>query len=132
MIILNLAGVAPIVFLLLVIGSSARPFNPLPSKGDNGNRQPLQTFRPYNIAHRGSNGELPEETGPAYMVDMAIILLAKLHCFHIHILMFIDRTLNSKLFLFYTILNSIFSNLPIFVSVLWYQRSIMLKLCTNY
>eukprot|EP00250_Pteridium_aquilinum_P009277 c18562_g1_i1 orf=136-1317(+) len=29
--------------------------------------QPIQTVRPYNIAHRGSNGELPEETGPAYL-----------------------------------------------------------------
>ncbi|KAL6995068.1 Glycerophosphodiester phosphodiesterase gdpd6 [Sarracenia purpurea var. burkii] len=34
---------------------------------DNKNRQPLQTLRPYNIAHRGSNGELPEETAAAYM-----------------------------------------------------------------
>lgn len=30
-------------------------------------RQPLQTFRPFNIAHRGSNGELPEETAAAYL-----------------------------------------------------------------
>ncbi|KMZ66112.1 putative Glycerophosphoryl diester phosphodiesterase [Zostera marina] len=28
---------------------------------------PLQTFRPYNIAHRGSNGEFPEETEGAYL-----------------------------------------------------------------
>ncbi|XP_058761399.1 glycerophosphodiester phosphodiesterase GDPD6 [Vicia villosa] len=59
---------APFVFLLLVIGSaSARPLYPLPGKGNDGTRQPLQTFRPYNIAHRGSNGELPEETHQAYM-----------------------------------------------------------------
>ncbi|KAJ1421813.1 PLC-like phosphodiesterase, TIM beta/alpha-barrel domain superfamily [Sesbania bispinosa] len=59
--------IAPFVFLLLIIGGTARPLYPLPSKGDDGSRQPLQTFRPYNIAHRGSNGELPEETRPAYM-----------------------------------------------------------------
>ncbi|CAK8563252.1 unnamed protein product [Lathyrus sativus] len=58
---------APFVFLLLVIGSTARPLYPLPGKGNHGSRQPLQTFRPYNIAHRGSNGELPEETHQAYM-----------------------------------------------------------------
>ncbi|XP_052489966.1 glycerophosphodiester phosphodiesterase GDPD5 isoform X2 [Gossypium raimondii] len=27
----------------------------------------MQTSRPYNIAHRGSNGEIPEETAAAYM-----------------------------------------------------------------
>ncbi|KAK8471283.1 hypothetical protein PHAVU_003G184300 [Phaseolus vulgaris] len=57
---------APLVFLLLVIGCTARPFYPLPSKGDGGSRKPLQTLRPYNIAHRGSNGEIPEATHPAY------------------------------------------------------------------
>ncbi|KAL5064898.1 hypothetical protein RYX36_026635 [Vicia faba] len=60
-------GFAPFVFLLLVIGSTARPLYPLPGKARDGSRQPLQTFRPYNIAHRGSNGELPEETHQAYM-----------------------------------------------------------------
>ncbi|XP_061364934.1 glycerophosphodiester phosphodiesterase GDPD6-like [Gastrolobium bilobum] len=58
---------APIVFLLLIVGCTARPLYPLPSKGGDGSKQPLQTFRPYNIAHRGSNGEIPEETRPAYM-----------------------------------------------------------------
>ncbi|XP_070667712.1 glycerophosphodiester phosphodiesterase GDPD5-like isoform X2 [Malus domestica] len=59
---------APFVFLLLLVGCSGRPFYPLPSKaGDPTNRQPLQTYRPYNIAHRGSNGEIPEETAAAYM-----------------------------------------------------------------
>ncbi|XP_057415765.1 glycerophosphodiester phosphodiesterase GDPD6 [Lotus japonicus] len=58
---------APFVFLFLVIGAVARPLHPLPSKGHHGSRQPLQTWRPYNIAHRGSNGELPEETRPAYL-----------------------------------------------------------------
>ncbi|OIV99972.1 hypothetical protein TanjilG_26310 [Lupinus angustifolius] len=51
---------APLIFVLLIIGCTARPLY-------NGNRKPLQTFRPYNIAHRGSNGEFPEETAPAYM-----------------------------------------------------------------
>jgi hypothetical protein len=31
-------------------------------------KKPLQTERPYNIAHRGANGELPEETHAAYEV----------------------------------------------------------------
>lgn len=29
-------------------------------------KRPIQTERPYNIAHRGANGELPEESAPAY------------------------------------------------------------------
>ncbi|KAG8080194.1 hypothetical protein GUJ93_ZPchr0007g5553 [Zizania palustris] len=29
-------------------------------------KAPLQTSRPFNIAHRGSNGEIPEETAAAY------------------------------------------------------------------
>ncbi|XP_020226753.1 glycerophosphodiester phosphodiesterase GDPD6 [Cajanus cajan] len=58
---------APFLLLLLVIGCTARPLYRLPSQGHDGSRKPLQTFRPYNIAHRGSNGELPEETRPAYL-----------------------------------------------------------------
>ncbi|VFQ86674.1 unnamed protein product [Cuscuta campestris] len=58
---------APFVLLLLFVGCSARPLYPLPSRRNDRNKQPLQTFRPYNIAHRGSNGEFPEETAPAYM-----------------------------------------------------------------
>lgn len=50
-----------------MIGGTARPLYPLPGKGDHGTKQPLQTFRPYNVAHRGSNGELPEETREAYL-----------------------------------------------------------------
>ncbi|MCO5585839.1 hypothetical protein L7F22_039772 [Adiantum nelumboides] len=30
-------------------------------------RQPIQTVRAFNVAHRGANGELPEETAPAYL-----------------------------------------------------------------
>lgn len=60
-------GFFPSIFLLLIIVCEARPFYPLPSKVDNTNRLPLQTSRPYNIAHRGSNGEIPEETALAYM-----------------------------------------------------------------
>ncbi|GMH21913.1 hypothetical protein Nepgr_023756 [Nepenthes gracilis] len=63
---MNLTGIVPFTLLLLIVGCGARPFYPLPSKILKGHRQPLQTFRPYNIAHRGSNGELPEETAPAY------------------------------------------------------------------
>lgn len=30
-------------------------------------KQPFQTSRPFNLAHRGSNGEYPEETAAAYL-----------------------------------------------------------------
>ncbi|KAL6973486.1 Glycerophosphodiester phosphodiesterase gdpd6 [Sarracenia purpurea var. burkii] len=60
-------SVVPFIFLLLVVVCSARPLYPLPSRTQNENRRPLQTFRPYNIAHRGSNGEIPEETAAAYL-----------------------------------------------------------------
>lgn len=70
--ILHLAGSAPLVILFLIVGCAARPFYPLPSKVAEGTRKPLQTSRPYNLAHRGSNGELPEETAPAYMVIMGM------------------------------------------------------------
>ena len=62
------AGLVPFVFLLLIVGCSARALYPLPSRRNDRNRQPLQTFRAYNIAHRGSNGEIPEETTAAYLV----------------------------------------------------------------
>lgn len=64
------AGLILFALVCLIVGSAARPFYPLPSKVADGERQPLQTSRPYNIAHRGSNGELPEETAAAYMVIM--------------------------------------------------------------
>ncbi|GLJ48601.1 hypothetical protein SUGI_1025420 [Cryptomeria japonica] len=51
----------------IIMGCAGRPIYPLPSKKADGNRQPIQTVGPYNIAHRGSNGELPEETAAAYM-----------------------------------------------------------------
>lgn len=60
-------SVAPFIFLLLLLGCSARPLYPLPSRRNDKTKQPLQTFRPYNVAHRGSNGEIPEETAAAYM-----------------------------------------------------------------
>uniref|UniRef100_A0A6N2LGT2 glycerophosphodiester phosphodiesterase n=1 Tax=Salix viminalis TaxID=40686 RepID=A0A6N2LGT2_SALVM len=60
-------GFAPILFLSLVVACAARPLYPLPSKVSHGSRLPIQTSRPYNIAHRGSNGEIPEETSAAYM-----------------------------------------------------------------
>ncbi|CAG7903513.1 unnamed protein product [Brassica rapa] len=40
---------------------------PLPGVGAKGGKLPIQTSRPYNIAHRGSNGEIPEETAAAYL-----------------------------------------------------------------
>lgn len=68
MIHLILPGAVPFLLLSLIGGCVGRPFYPLPSKMVNKNRQSLQTFRPFNIAHRGSNGEIPEETAAAYMV----------------------------------------------------------------
>ncbi|KAK1387999.1 Glycerophosphodiester phosphodiesterase [Heracleum sosnowskyi] len=61
------SSVAPFIFMLLLLGCSARPLYPLPSRRNDKTKQPLQTFRPYNVAHRGSNGEIPEETAAAYM-----------------------------------------------------------------
>ncbi|OMP08016.1 Glycerophosphoryl diester phosphodiesterase [Corchorus olitorius] len=61
------ANFVPFLFLSLIAGCAARPFYPLPSKISIENRQPIQTSRPYNIAHRGSNGEIPEATAAAYM-----------------------------------------------------------------
>ncbi|XP_031090616.1 glycerophosphodiester phosphodiesterase GDPD6-like isoform X1 [Ipomoea triloba] len=60
-------SLVPLILLLLFVGCSARPLYPLPSRRNDRNKQPLQTFRPFNIAHRGSNGEIPEETAAAYM-----------------------------------------------------------------
>ncbi|KAF2282323.1 hypothetical protein GH714_043852 [Hevea brasiliensis] len=97
------AGYVLIIFLSLILVSTARPIYPLPSKISHGSKQPLQTSRPYNIAHRGSNGEIPEETAAAYKraieegVDFieADILSSKdgvLICFH-------DVTLMTQLIL---------------------------------
>ncbi|KAF3327491.1 Glycerophosphodiester [Carex littledalei] len=55
-------------FQLLLVGvRGARSYYPLPRKLNENKKQPLQTSRPYNIAHRGSNGEIPEETKAAYL-----------------------------------------------------------------
>ncbi|KAL3335516.1 hypothetical protein AABB24_031638 [Solanum stoloniferum] len=86
-------SVVPYIFLLLLVGCSARPLYPLPGRRNDRNKQPLQTFRAYNIAHRGSNGEIPEETAAAYMRAIEVgtdfietdILASKdgaLICFH--------------------------------------------------
>ncbi|CAI9276311.1 unnamed protein product [Lactuca saligna] len=42
------------------------PLYPLPSH-DEKMKMPLQTFCPFNVAHRDSNGELPEETAHSYL-----------------------------------------------------------------
>ncbi|KAG0622915.1 hypothetical protein M758_3G133500 [Ceratodon purpureus] len=63
-------------------------------------RQPLQTQRPFNIAHRGSNGEIPEETAEAYVraiaegadfieSDITATKDGKLICFHDLVLDFV-------------------------------------------
>lgn len=55
--------------LISLIGLGAgRNLHPLPSKMDRVEKRPIQMSRPYNLAHRGANGEFPEETAPAYMV----------------------------------------------------------------
>ncbi|XP_062215231.1 glycerophosphodiester phosphodiesterase GDPD6-like isoform X2 [Phragmites australis] len=56
-----------IVLVLLFGGSKAKPAAPPHTQLEVNHKKPLQTFRPYNIAHRGSNGELPEETSAAYL-----------------------------------------------------------------
>ncbi|KAI4386413.1 hypothetical protein MLD38_004345 [Melastoma candidum] len=59
-------AVVAVVLAISVFAVSGRPV-PLPSKVFQGNKLPLQTSRPYNIAHRGANGEFPEETAAAYL-----------------------------------------------------------------
>uniref|UniRef100_M8AY79 glycerophosphodiester phosphodiesterase n=1 Tax=Aegilops tauschii TaxID=37682 RepID=M8AY79_AEGTA len=57
-----------VLVLLFLGGSHANPAARRHGQLDvNHKKQPLQTSRPYNIAHRGSNGEIPEETAAAYL-----------------------------------------------------------------
>ncbi|OAY72523.1 Glycerophosphodiester phosphodiesterase GDPD6 [Ananas comosus] len=83
----------PMILLLLCDGIRGRTLYPLPSKLENKEKRPLQTYRPYNIAHRGSNGEIPEETAAAYLraikegadfieTDILASKDGKLICFH--------------------------------------------------
>lgn len=83
-----MAGFVPIICLSLVVVCAARPIYPLPSKLDDESRKPLQTSRPYNIAHRGSNGEIPEETAAAYMVCMGMKVKLPNMFFALSVLMF--------------------------------------------
>ncbi|XP_010537396.1 PREDICTED: glycerophosphodiester phosphodiesterase GDPD6 [Tarenaya hassleriana] len=64
---MGFAKLLPLLWLSLLVSCDGRPLYPLPGKGFNGVKPPLQTSRPYNIAHRGSHGEIPEETAPAYL-----------------------------------------------------------------
>lgn len=75
-----LAGFVHFLLLLMVRECLARSLfsQSLPSKVDDSHRRPLQLSRPYNIAHRGSNGEFPEETAAAYMVVLIIFSLFSL------------------------------------------------------
>nr|VDD02072.1 unnamed protein product [Brassica rapa] len=59
----------PLIWLSLVTLCAGRRLYQVPGKGvkDDASKQPIQTSRPYNIAHRGSNGEIPEETKAAYL-----------------------------------------------------------------
>lgn len=80
--IITFAGVVWFTLLVLLFSSSssARPLYKLPSKDHRGTKQPLQTSRPYNLAHRGSNGEFPEETAAAYWVRFDLDLCFRLIC----------------------------------------------------
>ncbi|CAF2355780.1 unnamed protein product [Brassica napus] len=65
----SFADCLPLLLLSLLIAECAsRPLYTLPSLAKAGTKKPLQTSRPFNVAHRGANGEFPEETAPAYMV----------------------------------------------------------------
>ncbi|CAN6932340.1 unnamed protein product [Brassica oleracea] len=57
----------PLIWLSLLTVCAGRTPYPLPGKRAKGDKLPIQTSRPYNIAHRGSNGEIPEETAAAYL-----------------------------------------------------------------
>ncbi|EMS65567.1 hypothetical protein TRIUR3_12038 [Triticum urartu] len=58
-----------VLVLMFLGGSDANPAARRHGQLDvNHKKKPLQTSRPYNIAHRGSNGEIPEETAAAYLV----------------------------------------------------------------
>ncbi|KAI4968622.1 hypothetical protein ZWY2020_045952 [Hordeum vulgare] len=66
----SLTGHASVIALVLLFlgGSDANPAARRHGQLDvNHKKQPLQTSRPYNIAHMGSNGEIPEETAAAYL-----------------------------------------------------------------
>jgi hypothetical protein len=51
------------------------PYFPSDGQEKGLDRQPLQVQRPFNIAHRGSNGEIPEETAEAYLVSISLLLI---------------------------------------------------------
>ncbi|KAK6251946.1 hypothetical protein QUC31_013666 [Theobroma cacao] len=59
-------GFVPLIVLIVIGECAGRQLHPLPSKVAGRHVKPLQSICPYNIAHRGSNGEFPEETVAAY------------------------------------------------------------------
>lgn len=68
----SLAARVVLALLLIVVSGSgatqaASPQTHHSRQLDVNHKEPVQTFRPINIAHRGSNGELPEETAAAYL-----------------------------------------------------------------
>jgi glycerophosphoryl diester phosphodiesterase len=71
----SLAARAVLALLLIGVSGSgatqaASPHTHHSRQLDVNHKEPVQTFRPINIAHRGSNGELPEETAAAYLVEL--------------------------------------------------------------
>lgn len=71
---ITISGFSILLFILVgqcfLLPSEGWPLYPLPSKVNRGGKQQLQTIRPYNVAHRGANGEIPEETSLSYMVHL--------------------------------------------------------------
>ncbi|XP_017971413.1 PREDICTED: glycerophosphodiester phosphodiesterase GDPD6 isoform X1 [Theobroma cacao] len=59
-------GFVPLIVLIVIGECAGRQLHPLPSKVAGRHVKPLQSICLYNIAHRGSNGEFPEETVAAY------------------------------------------------------------------
>lgn len=83
-----------VVVLLVALPLADGRSPPLPSASQvQAYKKPIQTQRPFNIAHRGANGELPEETYEAYQraievgadfieTDILATKDGKLICFH--------------------------------------------------
>jgi glycerophosphoryl diester phosphodiesterase len=59
------AARALVLVAIVIVAARGAEARPLVGAREQ-DRPPLQTSRPFNIAHRGSNGELPEETAAAY------------------------------------------------------------------
>jgi glycerophosphoryl diester phosphodiesterase len=96
---IDYSGTGVLVLCSIVVLLVASPLAdgrspPLPSASQTqAYKKPIQTQRPFNIAHRGANGEIPEETFAAYQraievgadfieTDILATKDGKLICFH--------------------------------------------------